>query len=474
MSRTTFETPYEYRAGILPGNSLAPGGFADSYVLKRFSPNNGTSFSAGNRITVNISDAECNWHPSQTYIRFKPTAKGADDKPYTKVDVHGAVSGQSSYFKTLTTSGQGKLIEPILNYNRFVAQEIANSSLERKIFLNRTEGTSFFVNGKNSQDSRQDFLGDNNGKRYAMHQIQWCFNSLPILELPLVGSRGIDLEIMLTNDIKEPYPDTTDAKVTNFTLENIEVICVMSRPAGGFWADWTQRLERGEVIPRMLQIVRSQSFQGNNSTSTTLTIDSGLARSISSVMVLGNKQLKADVVGDKPETIVPAVPKDDANFVAASPAGAYVDKLSYSVPLGVRNISFRSGGKQVPDFQGISYSPLDPMAYIMGFRHTSPEQLTQVPSMQLYDNPQSLGGAVCQSWQFRFNFKQSISAFGDGLSTPGGNFQVVLTSIPPAPEMLLPSATPPTFGESDNFEVYYSTDNVCEIGADGLRINPVW
>ena len=140
-------------------------------------------------------------------MKFKPVAKGADGKPYTGVDVYGAVSGASSFIKSVTMTAGGKLIESVSSCNRLYAQGVANASLERKVYVNRTEGVSYFVNGKatDNSDARQAFLGKNNRKRYAMHSLNTALKALPVLELPLVSTTGIDLELLLTADLKEPY-----------------------------------------------------------------------------------------------------------------------------------------------------------------------------------------------------------------------------------------------------------------------------
>src|SRR4051794_27119842 len=98
----SYSTPIEYRAGVPPGNSIAPGGFAESFVLKRFQPNNGTDFRLGSRVNFKIADAECIWHPNQSYLKWKPVAV-KNGATYTGAGaVAGAVSGKTSSIKTVT------------------------------------------------------------------------------------------------------------------------------------------------------------------------------------------------------------------------------------------------------------------------------------------------------------------------------------------------------------------------------------
>ena len=151
---------------------------------------------------------------------------------------------------------------------------------------------------------------------------------------------------------------------------------MITRPKAGFWNEWANHFQRGDSIQHMVQVVRSQTYQGNGSSRVTLNVDSGLARSVSSVMILGNDP-NARVLGTT----------DDLGVFTPDDANDYIDKLSYSEPLGVRKISFQDGGKQIPDFRGISYDSLDPEAYVLGYQHQSPEEMTQVPSMHLYDAP---------------------------------------------------------------------------------------
>ncbi|KAJ3028164.1 hypothetical protein HDV00_010614 [Rhizophlyctis rosea] len=436
-------TPFEYRSGVLPGNSIASGGFGDHFVIKRFQPTNGTDFGPGSRVNFKITDCDCLWHPTQCFLKWKPVAKSGGSI-YTGNGAVGAISGPTAAIKTVTTSIQGKSVESIQNYNRFAAQEYINSPLEMKVYLAKTDGVSHFVNGV-AEDNRKDFLGANNVVLYAMHPLQWRLKGLSTLELPLIPS-GIDCEILLTTDLGEVYPskDTIDS----FTWQNVELVCVMTQPVEGFWQDKASKLQRGEVVARPIQCVRYQAFQTNNSSSFTITVDSGIVKSVSSVLLVGN------------------------NTAADPGAGNTIDKLSYSDDMGIRAISFNVAGKKIPEGKAISYSVNDPELYTLGFRHSDAGNLAFVPSMYLFDSAKAVGSSVARGWQFRFSLKDSLSAYGDGLSTLTGTFGITVSTVPEGADFL--KGAPATMGNANSFDVFYVTDQTMEISAGGVRITPVY
>lgn len=442
----TYSIPIDYRVGVPSGNAIASGGFAESFVIKRFQPNNGTDFRLGSRVNFKITDAECILHPNQMYLKWKPVALSGG-ATYTGASALGAVSGKTSSIKTVTSSYSGKNIETIQNYNKFCAQEYINAPLEHKIYLEKTEGLTFFSNGTMSRDNRRAFLDadadSKRGTRYAMHQLQTGFRGMSSLELPLLPA-GIDFELMLTTDVNEPYPvrDTIDNEV----WQNVELVCVFTRPPEGFWSNMAHRLQKGEVFQRPIQTVRYQSYQPTNSSSFTMTVDTGLVRSISSVLVCGNDPTKTNT-----------------------------DKLNYSSDLGIRTISFSVGGKRIPEGKAISYHARnDPELYVLGFRGRDFENMAFVPSMYLFDEEASAGpgGTTVRGWQFRFNLKNVLSGYGDGLSVLSGAFAINVSTVPEAPDFL--GAAPTALGADKSLDVWFVTDQVAEISANGFRLTPVW
>ena len=441
------QTPYEYRAGVVPGNSITSGGFSDHFQIKRFTPVNGSDFGLGSRIQFKVSDQEGILHPNQMWLKWKPKARAAGAR-YTGTGARGAISGKTSAIKTVTTSIGGKMIESIQNYNRFCAQEYINAPQEHKVYLAKTEGVTHFVNGT-AEDNRYRFLGDENGKRYVMHQLQTGLRGMSTLELPHIPA-GIDIEVMLTTDITEiyPAPDNTPNTIDNEVWQNVELICVFTRPTEGFWRHQAESLQKGSVLQRPIQTVRYQAFQGNNSSSFTMQVDSGILKSVSSVLVLGNES-------------APTLPVETR-----------VDKLSYSSDMGIRAISFSVGGKQIPEGKPISYSPLDPEAYVLNFRGRDYENMAFVPSMHLYDAAALVGSQMARGFQFRFSLKDSLSAYADGLTSLTGTFGVTVSTVPAAPDFS--SGTPATLSNANSLEVYYVTDQILEISAGGVRLTPVW
>ena len=203
-----------------------------------------------------------------------------------------------------------------------------------------------------------------------------------------------------------------------------------------------RRLQKGEVFQRPIQTVRYQSYQPTNSSSFTMTVDSGLVRSISSVLPCGN-----------------------------DPSVTDADKLNYSTDLGIRTISFGVGGKRIPEGRAIWYSPNDPELYVLGFRGRDFENMAFVPSTHLFAAKGTIGSTKARGWQCRFNLKDVLSGYGDGLSVLTGAFQINVSTIPEAPDFL--NATPDPLGADKNFDLYYVTDQVAEISASGFRLTPV-
>ncbi|KAJ3029310.1 hypothetical protein HDV00_009633 [Rhizophlyctis rosea] len=179
-----------------------------------------------------------------------------------------------------------------------------------------------------------------------------------------------------------------------------------------------------------------------------MTVDSGIVKTVSSVLLLGN------------------------NTSADPGAGNTIDKLSYSDDMGIRAISFNVAGKKIPEGKAISYSVNDPELYTLGFRHTDSGNLAFVPCMRLFDSAQAIGSSVAKGWQFRFSLKDSLSAYGDGLSTFTGTFGITVSTVPEGPDFL--SGAPATMGNANSFDTYYVTDQVMEISAAGVRITPVY
>lgn len=450
----SYSTPIEYRCGIPDGNSIASGGMADHFVIKRWQPNNGTDFKLGSRVNFKLADSECLLHPEQMYLKWIPEAQ-EKGKAYSGSNAFGAISGQTSSIKTVNINSGGKNIETIMNYNKYCAQESINAPLEHKVYLAKTEGLTGFSDGKMLSDNRRAFLTpDTNGKKYAIHQLQTGLSRMSALELALIP-QGIDLELVLTTDINEPYPESDT--IDNQAWKNVSIFAVMTRPADGFWSKQASDLQKGKVIPRPIQTVRHQSYQPTNSSSFVMTVDSGIVKSVSSVLVCGNDPDRTDT-----------------------------DKLNFSSDLNIRSIYFTVAGKRVPENGGISYSKTDPELYVLGFRGRQKDQISFVPSTYLFDNegvtgewtgatPPSAGvdgNRAVRGWQFRFDMRDALSGFADGLSTLTGSFQINVSTVPEGPDYLL--TAPEVLKASKSFDLWYVTDQVLEISANGLRLTPVW
>jgi hypothetical protein len=449
-----FETPPEYQAGIPAKNSVAPGGFQDHFVVKRFSPINGTEFKTGSRINFKVYDQACLLHCNQVYLKWLPTAVKADGTAYNGTVARAAISGKTSAIKSVSASCYGELLESIPNYNRYWAQEVISAPLEQKVYLAATEGTSYFIDGTMTAENNKTGDFTQNGKQYYFHQLQIAaLSSLGTLELPLITS-GINVDLVLDTDLTNIYPMPDN--ITDERWSQVELVCVMTRPREKFWEQRTRELEAGHVIRRPMQTIRWQTFQGNNGNQFTMNIDSQVVKSVSSIVVLGNNAAKMLNTGIRK-----------------------VDKLSYSDDLDIRTIRFSVGGKVFPDLKGISYSKNDPEAYVLGFRHNDLDNLAFVPSMRLYNEEgiiESFGGTtdlVARGWQFRFSFKDALSAYGDGLTTLSGNFGITVSTIPDAPDFL-PPGPQPTLAIGNSFDVFYVTDQVLEISSSRVRVTPVF
>ena len=249
------------------------------------------------------------------WLKYRIEARTGNSK-YTGTAAQMAISGASSVFRTVTTSIGGKMVESNQNYNKFVAHEYINAPLEHKVYLAKTESVSHFVNGV-GEDNQRGLLGDNNGVRYAMHQLQTGLLGMSTLELPLIPT-GISFEHLVTTDPEEFFPvrDGIDKVV----ISNVELVVIGTKPAKRFWVHQAQSLQRGGVIQRPIQTVHFQGYQGNCSSSFTLQVDSGVAKCISSVLLLGN----------------------NANVTVG--AGSVLDQMSFSEDMGIKTIRFNVGG----------------------------------------------------------------------------------------------------------------------------------
>ncbi|KAJ3045990.1 hypothetical protein HK097_001067 [Rhizophlyctis rosea] len=255
----------------------------------------------------------------------------------------------------------------------------------------------------------------------------------------------------------------------NYGITNVEIVAIGTKPTNGFWQDRSDYLRKGGVIERPLQTIKYQSFQGNGSSQITLNIDTGLARSISSVLLLGKPNYNSTDDAYKAAKLQKVLISG-----AGTPTSPYVynpiDPLSYSSDLGVRQIHFTSGTKRIPE-RPISYHPKDPEMYVLAFRHQDPENAAMVPSMHTFDDVRSVNGCSVRGWQFPYNFKDSLAAYGDGLTSINGQFSIVLTTQPAPPDFASP---PAVFNTGETFEVFFVLDKVLRISDAGIEITPVW
>ena len=95
-----------------------------------------------------------------------------------------------------------------------------------------------------------------------------------------------------------------------------------------------------------------------------------------------------------------------------------------------------------------------------------------VPSTCLFDAEGIVGSTKARGWQFRFNLKDILSGYGDGLFVLTGAFQLNVSTVPEAEGFF--DATLDALGADKNFDLYYVTDQVAEISASGFRLTPVW
>lgn len=446
-------TPPEYGTGIGAGNSLAIGGFSEHHVIWRHSPTNGTDFSSGRRIVMKMESQTNLLHGNQVFLKFKPQIKKGGNVITDPGAAILAVQGHSAALKQVTLSNAGRTIETIPNYSRFTAQSYINSSLEHKIYLAKTEGASFLINGEANEAPEWNYQDG-----YVIHKLSLAsLKSLVNFELPLVPN-GLDFEFLVA-DVGEIFPSGggPGGDVESYTITNAELICIGTKPSSGFWQSLADKLRHGGTIERALQVVRYQSAQGNGGTTMSLNVDSGMIRSASSAMVLGVPNFDAATAADGKPPL--------------APGSTVYDKLSYSSDLGVRTMRFVVGGKQIPEGRAISYSKYDPEAYVIGMRHQDPENNAFVPSMAVYDETRAVKGLSCRSWQFVYTFKDSLSAYADGLMSINGTFSVQLSTVPEAPEF--PTAVR-TFRPSEIFEIFYVVDNALVITDKSFTWTPVF
>lgn len=444
--------PPEYGTGIPSGNSLAVGGFSEHFIVQRFSPTNGTDFGPGRRATLKIESQNLLLHGDQVYLKWKPVISKGGATVTNPGAATLAAQGHSACLKQVTLSNGGRTIETIPNYNRFVAQEYLNSSLEHKVYLAKTENMSFLINGEANETPAFNY---ENG--YVIHRLALAsLRSLTNFELPLIPN-GLDLELLIS-EITDIFPNGgPGTDIDSYTMTNIELICVGTKPTAGFWQDMADRLRHGGKIERPLQTIRYQSAQGNGGSTMSLVLDTGMVRSVSSAMVLGRPNF------------------DAANAAAGKPdlaAGSTVyDKLSYSSDLGIRTARFYVGSRPIPEGKAISYSPNDPEMYVLGFRHENPENNAFVPSLYVYDSTCAVKGLSTRGWQFRFDFRDSLSAYADGLMSINGTFSIQISSVPEAPEF--PTSVV-TFKPDQVFECYYVVDQALVITDTGFSWTPVF
>jgi hypothetical protein len=446
-------TPPEYATGVGAGNSLAVGGFSEHHTISRFSANNGTDFSSGRRITMKLESQTNLLHGDQVYLKWKPQIKKGGNIITDPGDAILAVQGHSAALKQVTLSNGGRTIETIPNYNRFTAQQYINGPLEWKMYLAKTEGASFLINGEPNEAPAWNYE-----EGYVIHKLSLAsLKSLVNFELPLVPN-GLDFEFLVA-DVSEIFPSGggPGGDIESYTMTNVELICVGTKPTAGFWEDRADYLRRGGKIERPLQVLRFQSCQGNGGTTMSLNVDSGMIRSASSAMVLGVPNFDAGTAADGKPPLA---------------AGSTVyDKLSYSSDLGLRTIRFVVGGKQIPEGRAISYSKYDPELFVLGFRMQNPENNAFVPSMAVFDDTRAVKGLSVRGFQARYDFKDSLSAYGDGLMSINGTFSVQLSTVPEAPEF--PTAVR-TFKPAEVFEIYWVQDNILVITDRSFSWTPVF
>ncbi len=464
-------TPPEYRAGLPPTSSITRNGFSEAFHVLRVSPTNGDRFKLGSSVRINVPSSDLLTKPNQWYIKGRATPFKNGSK-HTGTGLSGAVSGASSAIKTLTTSYKGKTWESIQNYNRLCAIEYLNASMEAKISLAKSEYVSGFLNGRldSQSDRTKELVGASAGSKFFMHKLNFGLGGMDILELALLVG-GLDIEARLTNLISEVFPYNADA-VDNLEISDVQLVAICTKPSAGYFEDRMKFLEGGGIIERPVQVVRSQTYSPSASNRFTMRIESGVAKSISSVMVVGtNNDL------------------------------SHRDELSHSDSLGIRTINMEVDGRNLFD-TGISYSKDDPESYVLCQRWQHGLSAYSVPSVHLYDKEGFYGSAITpgmadaayvtattrdatatkdfpaadtravKGWNWQFDLRDTVSSFGEGMTVASGYFNIVLNTQP-----VIPDATPniPNLDPSKHtLEAFFVTDCVLRISIAGAELSPVF
>ncbi|KAJ3033452.1 hypothetical protein HK097_004836, partial [Rhizophlyctis rosea] len=340
MSRyPAYDVPLEYQTGIFPGNALAVGGFVQHSVTERYQPINGTSFGPGSLCKIKAESHDTLVNGDELYLKFQPELYKDKVQVFDLGNMKLATEGWAALIRSIADYISGVAYDNIPEYNRFCGSSYINSSLEHKVSLQKTDNMRFLINGSdwNSPDVKFDFK---NG--FVMHKLNLpLLNSLGLLELPLLGS-GVDFEIGIEQQLNKVLKKTGDATVAaavdEVRMGKVELVWNGIKPSQGFWEQKAHELANGGVIEKMAQVVKHQSFNGNNSSQVNLKVESGDVRSVSSVKVLGIPgDYVADIWGHK-----------DKGGAALDITKNPIDTLSYSSDLGTREVYFTVGGKRAP------------------------------------------------------------------------------------------------------------------------------
>ncbi|KAJ3025147.1 hypothetical protein HK097_006746, partial [Rhizophlyctis rosea] len=290
---------------------------------------------------------------------------------------------------------------------------------------------------------------------YFMHRINSpALKSLRNFELPF---SPLDVEFVIA-EVSDLFPGAGPGEdVDAFYFTDIEFITPMTRPSTGFWQEQAARLKRGDNIERPVQTLNYQSCQGNSGSQVTFNVDCGMARSISSALLLGRPNFDApDAASGQPEFGV---------------GSTVYDKLSYSSDLGIRSLRFTVNGKMMPEGKGISYSKYDPELYCLSFRHIEPGRNAYVPSTYLFDNAATVNGLSCRGWQMRWQFSDVLSTYADALASVNGTFGIVCSTVPEPPQY--PKSVK-VFKPDVELEIYYIVDQALVISETNVDWTPVW
>lgn len=266
-------TPYKFNYNKNERQFVKSAGNVFSY-----SPISGSSYGAGDYITIKISSQNAFMDPQKSWLSY--------DLTVTDSGTGVSSLGGTSVLKDVQTVISGKVVESIYNYNVLNAIHNQHVPTDRKSTLTVLEGFNSALTASTGFTTTKP--------RTIHHSLQNCLGKVTdtLIPLPyLIG--GVELNI-ITASINEL---AMNASLTAYTISNVRFNAYLVSPDPAISQSFQASLDAGNTAYIALPIVKSYTTKPVASTESAHILNVGINDSIRSVLQVERLAGSVNVVG---------------------------------------------------------------------------------------------------------------------------------------------------------------------------------